>query len=149
MKIPLKYGLLITAIVVAWIVIVRFVANAGQDSVLASVGPLVFNLAQFLLIFLGIRERKSEDRQFTFREGVKTGTGISFVYALSACLFFGIVLLAIGPKLLITDMGPSNRPIWLDAAIAFAGLFLGGMILGVIYSALSSFVLARQRPAES
>ena len=32
MKIALKYGLLITAVVVAWIVIVRLVMGVGADS---------------------------------------------------------------------------------------------------------------------
>jgi hypothetical protein len=150
MKIALKYGLLIALVVVVWILLVRFVANAGPDSKLAQAAPLVFNLAEFILIFAGIRERKRElgDR-FTFKEGVKTGTGISFVYAASACLFFLIQFLIAGPKLLMTDMGPTDRPMWQIALIAYAGLFFGSLLFGIIYSALNSFVLARQRPIES
>jgi hypothetical protein len=150
MKIPLKYGLLITLVVVAWVVIVRFIAGAGPDSKLNLAAPLVFNLAAFISIFAGIRERKRElgDR-FTFKEGVRTGTAISFVYALSACLFFIIQFLIAGPKLLMSDMGPTQRPMWLNAVLAFAGLFFLSLIFGIIYAALSSFVLARQRTAET
>jgi len=38
-----------------------------------------------------------------------------------------------------------SRPMWQIALMAFAGLFLGSMIMGVIYSALCAFVLAKQR----
>jgi hypothetical protein len=147
MKIALKYGLLITIVLVVWIILVRFIAHAGSDSKLAMAGPLVFNLAEFIFIFAGIRERKGNlADSFTFKEGVKTGTGISFVYALSACLFFLILFLITGPKLLMSDMGPTDRPMWQVALIAYAGLFFGSFFFGIIYSALISFVLSRQRP---
>jgi len=148
MKIPLKYGLIITLIVIAWVVIVRLIANVGPDSKLTLLAPLIFNLAAFISIFAGIRERKRElgDR-FTFKEGVRTGTGISFVYAISACLFFFIQFLISGPKLLMSDVGPTNRPLWQVALMAYAGLFFGALVFGIIYSALSSFVLAPQRAA--
>ena len=149
MKIPLKYGLLITLVVVAWIMIVHYVLKISPESKFNLVAPLLFNLAQLFLIFSGIRERKGElDDRFTFREGVRTGTSISLVYAISVCLFFLIHLLVAGPGMLMSDMGATGGSVWPAALKAFAGLFLGSMIFGVIYSALSAFVLARQRTEE-
>ena len=46
---------------------------------------------------------------------------------------------------LMSDMGSAGGSVWQVALKAFAGLFFGSVALGVIYSALSSFVLARQR----
>ena len=39
------------------------------------------------------------------------------------------------------------RPMWQVALMAYAGLFLGSMIFGLIYSALCAFVLAKQQRA--
>ncbi len=145
MKIALKYGLLITLVVVLWIVLIRFLLNTGPESKLNLAAPLVFNLAAFISIFLGIRERKRQlDDQFTFKEGLKTGTAISLVYAVSACLFFLIQYLIAGPKLLMMEQGAQVRPMWQTALMAYSGLFLGALIFGVIYSALAAFVLARR-----
>jgi len=148
MKIALKYGLLITLVVVAWVVVVRLVLNVGSDSKLTLAAPLIFNLTAFFSIYFGIRERKREigDR-FTFKDGLKIGAAISFVYATSACLFFLVQYLIAGPKLLMSEAGPLPRPMWQVALMAYAGLFLGSMIFGLIYSALCAFVLAKQQRA--
>lgn len=146
MKIPLKYGLLITLVVVVWIVVVHYLLKLDADSKVNLVAPLLFNLAELFLIFSGIRERKRElgDR-FTFKEGVRTGTSISLVYAVSVCLFFLIHLAFAGPGMMMSDMGATGGSVWQAALKAFAGLFFVSVALGVIYSALGAFVLARQR----
>ena len=145
MKIAIKYGLLITLVVVLWVVIARFIFGVGPDSKLNLAAPLLFNVAAFLSIFLGIRERKRElGSDFTFKRGLKMGAAISLVYAISACLFFVIEYVVAGPKLLMSEAGSQGRPMWQVAAAAYAGLFFGALIFGIIYSTLSAFVLARQ-----
>jgi ABC-type phosphate/phosphonate transport system permease subunit len=149
MKIALKYGLAITVVVVAWIVIVRHLMGVGADSKANAIGPILFNVAQIVAIYLGMIRRKSEaDGQLAFKDGLKTGVGISFVYAASACSFFVIEYLIAGPKLLLAEMRASERPLWQTAAMAYAGLFLGSLIFGVIYSTVISFFLARRLPRE-
>ena len=149
MKIALKYGLLITAVVVAWIVIVRHLMGVGADSKANVIAPILFNVAQIVAIFLGTIRRKNEaGGQLDFKDGLKTGVGISFVYAASACVFFVIEYLVAGPKLLLAEAGASERPLWQTAAMAYAGLFLGSLIFGVIYSTVISFFLARRLPRE-
>jgi len=144
-KIALKYGLLITAVVAAWIVIVRLAMGVGADSKANLIAPVLFNLAAILAIFFGIRARKNElSGGMSFKEGLKTGVEISFVYAVSACLFFVIEYLVAGPKLLLSEAGPQDRPLWQVAAFAYAGLFFGSLIFGLIYSTLISFFLARR-----
>jgi hypothetical protein len=144
MKIALKYGLLITLVVVVW-VIFRLITDLGPDSKLNLAAPVLFNLAAFLFIYFGIKERKGQlQDHFTFKEGMKTGVAISLVYGISSCLFFVLEYLVAGPKLLMSETGLQARPLWQVALMAYAGLFFGALVFGIIYSALSSFFLARQ-----
>jgi len=131
------------------IVVVRHLMGVGADAKANVIGPILFNVAQIVAIFLGMIRRKNEaGGQLDFKDGLKTGVGISFVYAASACLFFVIEYLIAGPKLLLAEVGPSTRPLWQNAAMAFAGLFLGSLIFGVIYSTVISFFLARRMRRE-
>jgi len=144
MKIAIRFGLLITAVVIGWIVIVRFLMGVGGESKVNLLAPILFNLAQFVAIFLGIRAREREvGGAITFKQGVQTGLAISFVYAFSACIFFAIEYFVAGPKLLMTE-GSLSRPMWQIALQAYLGLFFGSIVLGVIYSAVISFFLARR-----
>jgi hypothetical protein len=98
------------------------------------------------MIYLGLKalEREKGDRP-TFKEGVKTGVAISLVYGLAASLFFVIVLAVIGGKWLASEPGAATAPIGRVAIQAFAGLFLGALILGLIYSTVISFFLAKRQ----
>jgi hypothetical protein len=146
MKLALKYGLLITAVVIAWVLIVRFGLNVGPDSRANIIAPILFNLTAIVAILLGIRARKNElNGELGFKEALKTGMAISVVYAISACLFFMIEFLVAGPRLLLSKTGPQTGPLWQVAALAYAGLFFGSLFFGLIYSTLIAFFLARRR----
>jgi uncharacterized membrane protein len=150
MKIAVKYGLLITAVVVAWIVVVRFLMGVGANSKANVLAPILFNITAILAILLGMKARKEElGGELRFKEGLKTGMGISLVYAISACLFFMIEFLVAGPKLLLSEAGPQVGPMWQVAALAYAGLFFGSLFFGLIYSTVIAFFLARRMPRES
>ena len=150
MKIALKYGLLITAVVVAWIVVVRLVMDVGADSRANVIAPILFNVTAIVAILLGIRARKNElNGALRFKEGLKTGMKISLVYAISACVFFIIEFLIAGPKLLLAEAGPRSGPMWQLAAMAYAGLFFGSLISGLVYSTIISFFIVRRMPRES
>ena len=150
MKIALKYGLLITVVVVLWIVIIRLWLDRGGGPPGQIVSGLLFNAAAILAIFLGMRERKKLlNGALGFKEGVKTGMAISLVYAISACLFFMIEYLVAGPKLLLSEAGPQTTALWQVVVIAYAGLFLGSLFFGLIYSTLIAFFLARRLGRDS
>ena len=150
MKIALKYGLLITFVVVLWIVIVRLWLGMGAGPQGQILSGVLFNATAILAIFLGMRERKQAlGGALTFKDGLKTGMGISLVYAISACLFFMIEFLVAGPKLLLSESGPQTGPLWQVAAMAYAGLFLGSLLFGLIYSTLIAFFLARRLGRDS
>ena len=150
MKIALKYGLLITAVLVGWVVIVRFGLRVGPDSKANLLGPVIFNVTAIIAILLGMLARKRElNGQLGFKEALKTGMAISLVYAISGCLFFMIQYLIAGPELLMTEANAPSRPLWMVAAFAYAGLFFGSLFFGLIYSTVIAFFLAKSRGRES
>jgi hypothetical protein len=144
MKLALRYGLTITAGVILWTIIAHTLIPNPQ-SIVHSFGAFAFfNILQFSCIFLGIKalEREQNSRP-TFKNGLKQGVSISFVYAITAALYFAVVLLLIGTKWMAAEARP-DVPMWLVALQAFAGLTVMAMLLGLVYSTLISFVLARR-----
>ena len=149
MKIPLKYGLLITMGVMAWILIARSTVSNPQSLVHTLGAPVFFNVLQFVMIYLGLKavEREKNEKP-TFKEGLKTGVAISFIYALTASLFFAGVLAVIGTKWLASEPGVTELPTSRVAAQAFAALFFGAMLFGLVYSTVISFFLAKRQSEE-
>lgn len=150
MKIPLKYGLLITLGVMAWVLITRSVITNPQSIVHTLGAPVFFNVLEFAMIYLGLKalEHQKGDRPM-FKEGLKTGVAIAFVYALTASLFFVAVLAIVGTKWLASEPGAANAPLSRVALGAFVGLFVLALFFGLIYSTLLSFFLAKRRSDES
>jgi hypothetical protein len=144
MKLALRYGLTITAGIVVWTILAHALVPDPR-SIVHSLGAITFfNVLQFACIYLGIKalEREQGEKP-TFKQGVKQGVSISFVYAVTAALFFAVVLLVIGPKWMAGEARP-EVPMWLVAMQAFAGLVVLSMLFGLVYSTLISFVLAKR-----
>src|SRR6185295_17800612 len=111
MKIPIKYGLLIALGVMAWVLIARNTITNPLSPVHTLGTPIFINLLQFIMIYLGLKtlEREKGDRP-TFKEGLKTGVAISFVYALTATLFFVGVVAVVGTKWLASEPAAAEAP---------------------------------------
>ena len=149
MKIPLKYGLMTTLGVIVWVLVARSTVANPQSLVHTLGSPIVFNVLHFVMIYLGLTALQREKRERpTFKEGVKTGVAISFVYALTAALFFLVVLAVVGTKWLASEPGAADAPVSRVAVQAFLGLFLGAMLFGLIYSTVISFFLAKRQSEE-
>jgi hypothetical protein len=146
MKIPLKYGLLITLGVIAWVLITRSLVTNPQSIVHTLGGPVFFNVLEFAMIYLGLKalEHEKGDRSY-FKEGLKTGVAISFVYGLTASIFFVVVLMIVGTKWLASEPGAANAPLSRIVLSAFLGLFFFALLFGLIYSTVLSFFLAKRR----
>jgi hypothetical protein len=146
MRIALKYGLLITLGIVAWVVIAHLVVPDPTSRVHSVGAGIFFNVVEIGGIFLGItaKGRGSGDKP-TFKDGLKTGISIAFVYALSAALFFLVELVLIGPKLMAGEPGAQTQPFLRVAVAAFAGLFAGSLLFGLVYSTVISFFLAKRQ----
>jgi len=142
MRIALKYGLLISVCIIAWVVIAHLLFPNPLSPVHSLGAAVFFNVCELTGIYLGIKAREREKPDgLTFKEGVNTGLSIAFVYALAACLFFLIVMGFLGSKMMAAEPGTER----VVMAKAFLGLFLSAIVLGVIYSTVISFILAKRK----
>ena len=145
MKIPLKYGLIAAFILIIWVLIAHWLVPNPQATIHTLGAPIFFNVIHFAVIFLGLKalERDQGDKP-RFKEAVKTGVAIAFVYALTASLFFVAVVLVVGTRWIAG--GPdTGTPTGALLAQAFGGLFLGTMLFGLIYSTVIAFFVAKRQ----
>ena len=146
MKTSLKYGLLIAVLAMAWVLVAHNLIS-NPASIVHQLGtPIIFNVLQFALTYLGIKavEREKGDRP-TFKEGLKTGVGISVVYGLALSLFFVVVLAVVGTKFMAMEPGAGTGNVSrAQIAQAFVGVFLLSLVFGLIYSTVISFFLAKR-----
>lgn len=146
MTIPLKYGLLITLGVIAWVVIAHLLVPDPRSQVHNLGAGIFFNLLEITGIYLAIKTNKNESGgDFNFKTGIKTGVLTAFVYAVASCLFFVVAILTVGPKLMASEPGAETMPVWQVALGAFVGLSLGALIFGLVYSTVISFFLAKRQ----
>jgi len=149
MKIPLKYGLLISVGAMAWVLISHSLVPNRQSLVHQLGGPVFFNVLQFVMIYLGLKALQHEKGDSpTFKEGLKTGVKISFVYAIVTSLFFVVVLTIVGTKWMANE-GAENIPRSRLILVAFLFFFISAMLFGLIYSTVLSFFTAKRRSEES
>ena len=146
MKTEIKYGLIITIGVMVWVLLAHSIVT-DQESLVHKLGsPIVFNLLHFVMIYLGLKTLERErGEKVNFKEGVKFGLTISFVYALTASLFFVGVVAMVGTRWIAGAQGTNTEPVSQILAQAFAALFIGAMLLGLVYSTLLSFFIAKRR----
>jgi len=146
MKIPLKYGLLTALGLIIWVLATHSLLTNQQSPLITLGGPIFFNVLHFAMIYLGIRALEREKGEsLPFKEAVKTGISIAFVYAVAATLFFVCVVLAVGTKWMGGEPGAGTAPARTLMLQAFAGIFIGTIILGVIYSTVIAFFVARRQ----
>lgn len=149
MRIALKYGLLITLGVIAWVVIAHLLVPDPRSQVHNLGAGIFFNLLEIAGIYLAIKTNKNESGgDLNFKSGVKTGVSTAFVYAISSALFFLVAIYAVGSKLMASEPGAETMPVWQVALGAFLGLSLGALIFGLVYSTVISFFLAKQQQSE-
>ena len=149
MKIPLKYGVLATVGVAAWVLTTHSLISDPKSAVHTLGAPIFFNIFHFAVIYLGLKalEREKGDRP-TFKEGLKTGVLISLIYAFTVSLFFVGVMAVVGTKWLASEPTAGEAPMSRVMIGAFIGLFIGALVFGLIYSTLISFFLAKRRSDE-
>ena len=146
MNIPIKYGLLITLGVMAWVIVAHQLVPNPQSLAHTLIGPIFFNVLQFSMIYVGLKAREREyGDKLDFKKGLKTGIAISFVYGVAASLFFVILVAFVGTRWMANEPSIANRPTSLVLAQAFAGLFIGALFLGLLYSTVLSFFLAKRQ----
>jgi hypothetical protein len=136
MKIALKYGIAVTLIIAAWVALKHFVLHLNGTS--AQFADLaVFNFSAIVGLMIGIKEKRiANGDRLTFLQGLATGVSIAVTYAILTSLYFTILLVVVGPKLMQQE-GETNM------LAAFLGLGIGLTLFGTIFSALISLVLKK------
>ena len=146
MKIPIKYGLLTALGLIIWVLLAHLLISNPRSLVHTLFGPIFFNVLHFAMIFLGIKALERErGEKLWFKEALKTGISIAFVYALTASLFFVCALYFVGDKWLAIEPGAETTPRGTLLLQVFAGLFFGTLVFGLIYSTVISFFVAKRR----
>jgi len=121
MRIAIKYGLFVALGLIIWVLLAHQLVANPQSPVHTLVGQVFFNVLHFVMIFLGIKEleRVKGDRP-RFKDALKTGISIAFVYALAASLFFVGVVLVVGTRWLAIEPGAATTPTSPRGTSAFA-----------------------------
>ena len=111
MKVALKYGLLITLGVAFWIILAHTLVPDPNSKVHTLGAGVFFNVIEVAGIYLGIKAKgKEAGGALTFKDGVKTGVSIAFVYAITVSLFFVGVIAFLGTKLMHVDPSMTAQP---------------------------------------
>ena len=131
MKLAVKYGILVTLVIAAWVALKHFVLHLeSQPAQFADVA--IFNLTAITGLALGIREkRRRNGGTLTFGDGLITGIKIAVTYAILTSAYFAILLATVGPKLMQQEA--ETRVVK-----AFLGVSIGFTLFGIVFSALDS-----------
>ena len=104
MRIALKYGLLITLGVVAWVVVTHLLVPDPHSPVHTIGAGVFFNLLHIAGIFLAISTARNEaGEELLFKDGVKTGVATASIYAISSSLFFLVAIFTVGTRLMASE----------------------------------------------
>lgn len=136
MKIAVKYGIAVALIIAAWVALKHFVLRMeGPSAQLADLA--VFNLSALVALMMGIKEKRiANGDRLSFLQGLGTGVSIAVTYAILTSVYFALLLVLVGPKLMQQEGETSMLA-------AFLGLGIGMTLFGTIFSALISLVLKR------
>lgn len=137
MKLALKYGILVTLVIAAWVALKHFVLHLESQS--AQFADLaIFNLAAIAGLALGMREkRKRNGGTLTFGDGLITGIKIAVTYAILTSVYFALLLATVGPKLMQQEGETSVLK-------AFLGVSIGFALFGTVFSAIIALVLRKR-----
>jgi hypothetical protein len=145
MKIPIKYGLLITVGVVAWLIVAHLLVPDPASLVHSLGAGIFFNLLEIVGIGLGIKAKQAErGGTLSFKSGVKTGVAIALVYAIATSLFFLGQISLMGTEMMAHQQAP-GQPMWQVLLGAFAGLIIGALLLGLVYATIISFIVVKSQ----
>ena len=136
MKIALKYGIGVTLVIAAWVALKHFVLHLeGANAQFADIA--VFNFSAIVGLMLGIKEKRAlNGDKLTFGDGFMTGLSIAITYAILTSLYFCLLLLIVGPKMMQQEGETSYLK-------AFLGISIGFALFGAVFSAIISLVVRK------
>ena len=144
MKIPIRYGLLTAFVFIAWVVITHSLFSP-QSLLFRFTGPLSAIL-HFVMTYLGLKALEREKGEPPrFKEALKTGVLIALVYGLTASVFFAVAFFGFRVDWMASEPMAETTPESLRLVLAFAGMLVGAVLLGLVYSAVIAFFIAKRQ----
>jgi hypothetical protein len=146
MKRALKYGVLVTVIIAVWVALKHWGLHLSPERA-AIFDTLIFNVAGLVGLSLGISDKRSANHgALSFGEGMKTGVSIAVTYAILTAIYFAVLLVIVGPKLMqqAGEVEPGGAVTTLILVQAFSGVLIGLTVIGTILSVFVSLVLKRK-----
>ena len=136
MRLALKYGILVTLVIAAWVALKHFVLHLeSRPAQVADV--VIFNLTAIVGLALGIREKRTiNGGTLTFGDGLITGIKIALTYAILTSAYFALLLIIVGPKMMQQEGETS-------VVKAFAGISIGFVLFGAVFAAIIALILRR------
>jgi hypothetical protein len=137
MKLALKYGILVTLVIAAWVALKHFGLHLeSQTAQFADVA--IFNLAAITGLAFGIREKRMKNGgTLTYGDGLSTGIKIAVTYAILTSAYFVLLIAIVGPKLMQQEGETSMVK-------AFLGVSIGFTLFGTFFSAIIALVLRKR-----
>ena len=137
MKIALKYGIAVTLVIAAWVALKHFVLRLQGPGAQIADG-VIFNLAAIVGLILGIRSKRAANGGWlSYGDGLKTGISIAMTYSLLTSLYFLVLLVQVGPKLMQQEGETSYLK-------AFVGVSIFFVLLGTILTAIIVLFLKKK-----
>lgn len=147
MKIPIRYGLLTAFVFIAWVLLTHSLFSP-QSLLLRLTGPLSAVL-HFVMTYLGLKALERENGEPPrFKEALKTGVSIALVYGMTASVFFAVAVFGFRVDWMASEPMAETIPESLRLVLAFAGMTVGAVLLGLVYSAVIGFFVAKRRSEE-
>jgi len=136
MKLALKYGILVTLVIAAWVALKHFGLHLeSQTAQFADI--VIFNLTAITGLALGISEkRKMNGGTLTYGDGLVTGIKIAVTYAILTSAYFALLLAIVGPKIMKQEGETS-------VVKAFLGISIGFALFGTVFSAVIALLRRR------
>ena len=136
MRLALKYAILVTLVIAAWVALKHFVLHLeSRPAQVADV--VIFNLTAIVGLALGIREKRTiNGGTLTFGDGLITGIKIALTYAILTSAYFALLLITFGPKMMQQEGETS-------VVKAFAGISIGFVLFGAVFAAIIALILRR------
>jgi hypothetical protein len=142
-----RYGAPVALIFIGWVLLKRVWVPWGAVDPSGWADPIILNAASIAALALGIRTKKKDSGSLRFGEGLWTGVQIAIVYASLMTIFFLIVYVFVGERLLAGEAASRGVSTSEATVQAFAGIFFGSIVFGAILSAVIAAIL--RRPARS
>ena len=137
MKITLKYGIVVTLVIAAWVALKHFMLHL-ESRPAQTADVVIFNLAAITGLVFGIRAKRTMNGgTLMFGDGLITGIKIAVTYAILTSLYFAILLVTVGPKLMQQEGETSVVKAFLGVSIMFA-------LIGTVFSAIIALILKKK-----